>query len=308
MLSNGEAAGMERMDDLSILRREEQEGSAKAAYELGVKLATGICGEIDQDEAISYLKKVSGLDSTGKDREYVGKARRYLGHLYFENNDIPNAISYYQWALQCESLSEEEVDEIRAKLREANKKLDMRRARTPVHQKEQETQKPETSQPRQSNSEPVVEQRPPIKPEKHSYGKIALVALLILGLIIAIVCCSVQSQDADYDSSEADYDTSEENWEAWMDYPEDFIFPNSSSEYLDDWDVEELNLDDTQWAINEIYARHGVDFHDEPYKSYFDSCYWHESIYRVKDFDSSWFNEYEQYNIDLLAEHRSELQ
>ena len=88
-------------------------------------------------------------------------------------------------------------------------------------------------------------------------------------------------------------------------YPEDFIFYDSSSRYLEDDEVSSLSDDDIQMAINEIYARHGVSFENEPYASYFNSCAWYEPIYSQAEFDTSWFNEYEEANINLLAYYRN---
>lgn len=90
-------------------------------------------------------------------------------------------------------------------------------------------------------------------------------------------------------------------------YEDDFILPGSDERFVDNWEVDELSLDETQTAINEIYARHGRDFKGEPEHSYFYSFEWYTPYYSGDEFDDDWFNEYEKANLDLLIEHRAEL-
>ena len=92
--------------------------------------------------------------------------------------------------------------------------------------------------------------------------------------------------------------------EDYRDYEEDFIFPTSSMSYLSDSEIDQLSQEDIQQAINEIYARHGRIFKDEPYNSYFRSCEWYVPLYEDDEFDDSCFNDYEKTNIQRLASYR----
>lgn len=69
------------------------------------------------------------------------------------------------------------------------------------------------------------------------------------------------------------------------------------------WDsLEGLDEDEVQFAINEIYAREGRIFLEEPYSSYFDGCSWYYGQYYADEFEETLFNEYEKDNIELLVE------
>lgn len=90
----------------------------------------------------------------------------------------------------------------------------------------------------------------------------------------------------------------------WTAYGYDFIFPYSSDEYIDEDILTDYSADDIQWAINEIYARHGYTFDLEPYQSYFAGCEWYTPMYTRDQFKSSWLNTYEEHNIKLLSKYR----
>ena len=90
-------------------------------------------------------------------------------------------------------------------------------------------------------------------------------------------------------------------------YSSDFLIPGSDEHYINYSDYEYYNMDEVQWAINEIYARHGRIFQDEEYSSFFNSCAWYEPTYSADEFDESCFNDYEKENLKTLAAIRSEL-
>lgn len=93
--------------------------------------------------------------------------------------------------------------------------------------------------------------------------------------------------------------------------PADFIFPNSSSEVLDAAYVSSVvsSKAECQRAVNEIFARHGYQFHREKNAAdydYFNSLGWYQAMSKV---DSSTaveasFNAVEKANIDLLLKIR----
>lgn len=91
---------------------------------------------------------------------------------------------------------------------------------------------------------------------------------------------------------------------SYDDYADDFIFPGSDERYLSENELADLNSEDTQQAINEIYARRGRIFKEEPYKSFFNGCKWYKPTYSAEEFKDKWFNEYEKKNIQLLSSHR----
>lgn len=86
-----------------------------------------------------------------------------------------------------------------------------------------------------------------------------------------------------------------------QDYSEG-ILPNSSSEYITEYDAQALSYDELQYAINEIYARHGRIFTDPDVKAYFNSLSWYSGT--KKDVSMNELNEYEQENIKTLTNER----
>ena len=83
----------------------------------------------------------------------------------------------------------------------------------------------------------------------------------------------------------------------------DYIIPDSDSRYLTDGEVSSLSQREIQYAINEIYARHGATFDDQDVKNYFYSKDWY-SPSQSKDDAKKEFNKYEKANIDLLSKYR----
>lgn len=84
-----------------------------------------------------------------------------------------------------------------------------------------------------------------------------------------------------------------------------FIFPNSDSSYLSNAQVNALNDNDLQLAINEIYARRGRIFKDASLNAYFNSQSWYEGKYTAEEFEKNVkFNTYEQKNLQLLINER----
>lgn len=85
------------------------------------------------------------------------------------------------------------------------------------------------------------------------------------------------------------------------DYPDDFIFPYSSEEYLSESDVEYLSIGETQQAINEIYARNGYSFDNPAWQQFFGKYSWYHPYKKVSTAE---MNSVEKANIKLLAKHR----
>lgn len=82
-------------------------------------------------------------------------------------------------------------------------------------------------------------------------------------------------------------------------YSGDYIIYNSDTDYLTPADLSGYNKDSLALIRNEIYARHGYVFNQEPFKSYFNSKSWYHQNPSFKGNDSD-LNEYEKANIILI--------
>lgn len=111
----------------------------------------------------------------------------------------------------------------------------------------------------------------------------------------------------------------------WNSFPEDYteddyIFPEEDVVYdipndyeymmpyadtmVYSWDsLEGMDADEVQFAINEIYAREGRIYLEEPYSSYFEGCSWYYGLYTIDEFDDSLLNDYERDNVELLVDY-----
>ncbi len=85
----------------------------------------------------------------------------------------------------------------------------------------------------------------------------------------------------------------------------DLILPNVDSKKLTEDDIKDFDLEKTQYAIAEIYARHQCKFEDSTLQEYFDSKWWYDGYTEQKDFSESVFNEYETANLALLRQRES---
>lgn len=88
------------------------------------------------------------------------------------------------------------------------------------------------------------------------------------------------------------------------DYPDDFVFANSSDTYLSDYEVNSLSLSDTQKAINEIYARRGNIFSTAYWRNYFSRFSWYRPYKKISMADC---NSIEKANLNKLIKHRDAL-
>ena len=82
----------------------------------------------------------------------------------------------------------------------------------------------------------------------------------------------------------------------------EYILPLSSTSYLTEDDISDMDADELQMAINEIYARHNRKFVLPEVQSYFNSRSWYDGFIEAEDFDVSVMNAYEGANISLLAD------
>ena len=81
----------------------------------------------------------------------------------------------------------------------------------------------------------------------------------------------------------------------------DYMFPNSSNEYLSDDDLKDLSKEELAIARNEIFARYGYVFTKKEYADYFKSKSWYSEN---SDYDGNIerLNKYEKANVDLIKE------
>lgn len=84
-----------------------------------------------------------------------------------------------------------------------------------------------------------------------------------------------------------------------MDADDGYIFPNSNSSYLTEEEIEKLSTEEIQYAINEVYARHGLKFTKKSNQERFEKKKWYTGT--VDDQDDITLNQYEKKNIDLMA-------
>lgn len=93
-------------------------------------------------------------------------------------------------------------------------------------------------------------------------------------------------------------------------YADDFLFPGSDQRNITEDEVYDIvwnDEDNIQRGINEIYARHGLVFNDSYYSKLFGGFEWYTPVYSTKQFKNSWFNKYENANINLLSGFREKV-
>jgi DNA-directed RNA polymerase subunit RPC12/RpoP len=84
-----------------------------------------------------------------------------------------------------------------------------------------------------------------------------------------------------------------------IDSPDYYIFPKSRDEKLLESDVSKISKENLTLARNEIYARHGLVFKGELFKSYFSKKSWYTPDPNFKGSDGE-LTDIETYNINLI--------
>ena len=85
-------------------------------------------------------------------------------------------------------------------------------------------------------------------------------------------------------------------------YMDDYL-PESSDRYIDASDVEGFSRNDLNYAINELYARHGAIFTDDDVIAYFSGKSWYSPTQSKEDARSD-FSEIEEKNFLFLCDYR----
>lgn len=83
--------------------------------------------------------------------------------------------------------------------------------------------------------------------------------------------------------------------------PEDYIIPGSDSRYLTLEEISSLNIQQINYAKNEIYARHGRKFKSNELQTYFNSKTWYNGTIDPGSFSETSLNDYEKKNVELLS-------
>lgn len=84
-----------------------------------------------------------------------------------------------------------------------------------------------------------------------------------------------------------------------MDADDGYIFPDADSSYVSKSSVKKLSDEELQYAVNEIYARHGLKFTKKLNKERFEKKAWY--VGSVDDQDDISLNKYEKKNVDIMA-------
>lgn len=111
-----------------------------------------------------------------------------------------------------------------------------------------------------------------------------------------------EAQDAEYQAEQAEEATEFQNSFAESDY----IIADSASRYLGYEDVQNLSLQQINYAKNEIYARRGRKFKSWELQNYFNSKSWYNPTIEPDSFSESIFNEYEKANAKFLSDRELE--
>ncbi|MCD8382807.1 MAG: YARHG domain-containing protein [Clostridiales bacterium] len=120
---------------------------------------------------------------------------------------------------------------------------------------------------------------------------------------VTVLAAETEEQE-EPDSAEETEDT-ENTGDA--DTSDDYILPNSSSEYLSESDMYGLTEWECRIARNEIYARNGMIFTTDEMKEYFGSKSWYHGTIARDDFTADMLNEYELANINLIVAYEAEM-
>lgn len=85
-----------------------------------------------------------------------------------------------------------------------------------------------------------------------------------------------------------------------------YVLPASGVRKLTEEDIEGMDQETIQLAINEIYAKNGYDFTPKPsIREYFLQKSWYHPTVSTADEAQANFSDVEKYNVDFLAQHRT---
>lgn len=84
-----------------------------------------------------------------------------------------------------------------------------------------------------------------------------------------------------------------------MDADDGYVFPDADTTYISKSSIKKLSDSELQYAVNEIYARHGLKFTKTKNKERFEKKAWY--VGTVDNQDDISLNKYEKKNVDKMA-------
>lgn len=149
-----------------------------------------------------------------------------------------------------------------------------------------------------------------ISSEKNKKKKWKIIWGIIIILIIISSCIGVISYNRQMVEKKEQQEAIQKKREKEQRDVE-FIFPYSDTENLTESQLQSLSLDQLELAKNEIIARHGRIFTDEPYRSYFEGKSWYQGTIQPQEFDNKCdiiLNDIEKANIELIKKYEGSFQ
>ena len=116
---------------------------------------------------------------------------------------------------------------------------------------------------------------------------------------------AAQTEDSDKTEASSSEATTEEDSNSKsaseiMNADDGSVFPDSNTSYLTKEEIEKLSTEEIQYAINEVYARHGLKFTKKSNQEKFEKKKWYTGT--VDDQDDITLNRYEKKNVNLMAD------
>ncbi|MCR1876271.1 YARHG domain-containing protein [Paraclostridium bifermentans] len=130
----------------------------------------------------------------------------------------------------------------------------------------------------------------------------AIISILLFVVIIVSQKDDVMNSQAEVGSI---YDKEDSNKEFSSEFKntyfknDNYIIEDSDRRYLSENELSSFSKSELALIRNEIFARHGYMFNDEPYKTYFNSKSWYHPNPDIKG-DTQEFNDIENENINLI--------
>lgn len=143
------------------------------------------------------------------------------------------------------------------------------------------------------------------KMQKNEKQVIAVLAAAIAVVAVILIAMLVTSRDTTDDNTTEAQTTTEasdsdtKSASEIMDADDGYVFPDADTEYISKSDIKKLSDSELQYAVNEIYARHGLKFTKKVNKERFEKKAWYNGT--VDDQDSISLNKYEKKNVDTMA-------
>ena len=138
--------------------------------------------------------------------------------------------------------------------------------------------------------------------------KLIVILLVLVVFVAAFLYNHYHESDSEtainnYMTADGNSEGISENSDNIDEEQEGYLMAASAERYLNVSDIEGYSRAEKQLMINEIYARHGREFHSQENVDYFSSRDWYTPVPGKTDEEIvREFNEYERANVDLLSE------